>query len=216
MTHDLSAVLISPETANPAYTPEERKKFNDDETYLRQYRKEIEHENNARFVLNSRKESAGALNAIPRMKKIMKERLEKKPELAELLIPDWSVGCRRCESAFEEEKCNLISITDPEMIPVTPGVGYLEALCEPNVQVHATGILKIVSDGIITMDGVHHPTDILVCATGFDVSTRPHFEAVGRDGYVFTDEWAKSPKGYLSLAMRCMPNYFCEYVTTVK
>lgn len=55
----------------------------------------------------------------------------------------------------------------------------------------------------------YYSSDVLVCATGFDVSTRPHFDVVGRDGYTFTDEWAKSPKGYLTLAMSNMPNYFC-------
>ena len=68
----------------------------------------------------------------------------------------------------------------------------------------------------MTADGKHHPLDILVCATGFDVSTRPHFEVKGRDGYVFTDEWAKSPKGYLSLAMSYMPNYFREPLSAIK
>lgn len=91
---------------------------------------------------------------------------------------------------------------------MTPGVGYLEALCEPNVNVVTSPIVKIVKNGIVTKDGVLHDFDVLVCATGFDVSTRPHFDVVGRDGYVFTDEWAKSPKGYLSVAMSNMPNYF--------
>jgi len=116
----------------------------------------------------------------------MRARLAKKPELAEVLIPDWHVGCRR----------------------LTPGVGYLEALCEDHVNVVTSGIRYIDKTGIATADGKHHEVDIIVCATGFDVSTRPHFDVVGRDGYVFTDEWAKSPKGYMTLAMSNMPNYF--------
>ena len=54
--------------------------------------------------------------------------------------------------------------------------------------------------------------DVLICATGFDVSNRPHFDAKGKDGYVFTDEWAKSPRGYMTIAMDKMPNYFGEKI----
>ncbi|ORY90734.1 hypothetical protein BCR35DRAFT_323518 [Leucosporidium creatinivorum] len=185
-TLDPTAALVDPQTSNPAYTDAERKRFRDDPAYLARYRWEIEHENNARFTLTTRKDSEGAMAAIPKLAAIMKARLARKPELADLLIPDWHVGCRR----------------------LTPGVGYLEALCEDNVSVVTSSIQRVVAEGIITADGVLHPLDVLVCATGFDVSTRPHFDVVGRDGYVFTHEWAKSPKGYLTLAMSNMPNYF--------
>lgn len=97
-------------------------------------------------------------------------------------------------------------------IAVTPGVGYLEALCEDNVSVVTTGISRIVPEGIETSDGQIHPCDVLICATGFDVSTRPRFNVVGRDGHVFTDKWAKNPSGYLTLAMSNMPNYFSEQI----
>lgn len=94
---------------------------------------------------------------------------------------------------------------------VTPGVGYLEALCEDNVDVVTTGIERIVPEGIQTKDGKVHPCDVLICATGFDVSTRPHFDVVGRDGYIFTDDFAKAPKGYMTVTMSNMPNYFSTF-----
>lgn len=102
-------------------------------------------------------------------------------------------------------------LTSIVFILVTPGVGYLEALCEDNVSVVTSPIQKIVEHGIVTIDGDLHPCDILVCATGFDVSTRPHFEVEGRDGYTFSDEWASSPKGYLATTMSGMPNYFRKH-----
>lgn len=87
---------------------------------------------------------------------IMRARLAKKPELANLLVPDWHVGCRRREplpSAF-----SLFSNAEPFLrISVTPGVGYLEALCEDNVSVVTSSIQRVVADGIITADGVLHP-----------------------------------------------------------
>lgn len=94
---------------------------------------------------------------------------------------------------------------------MTPGVGYLEALCEDNVDVVTTGIQRIVPEGIQTKDGKVHACDVLICATGFDVSTRPHFDVVGRDGYVFTDDFAKAPKGYMTVTMSNMPNYFSTF-----
>jgi cation diffusion facilitator CzcD-associated flavoprotein CzcO len=88
-------VLVRRETANPAYSEDQRRRFRDDPEYLRKYRKEIEHENNARFAFTTFKDSAAAAEAIQRLTDIMKKRLERKPELAELLIPEWNVGCRR-------------------------------------------------------------------------------------------------------------------------
>lgn len=86
----------------------------------------------------------------------------------------------------------------------------MEALCEDNVDVVTTGIERILPEGIQTKDGQVHECDVLICATGFDVSTRPHFDVVGRNGHVFTDAFAKTPKGYLTLTMSGMPNYFSE------
>jgi hypothetical protein len=89
--------LINPETANPAYTEIERKRFHDDPQYLRQYRKEIEQENNFRYTSIHRKDSPAATQAVSVLSQIMRDRLNRKPELAELLIPEWHVGCRACK-----------------------------------------------------------------------------------------------------------------------
>ena len=50
---------------------------------------------NLRFLQTAYKGSPGAKMAFDRMKGIMEERLAGKPELREILIPDWAVGCRR-------------------------------------------------------------------------------------------------------------------------
>jgi hypothetical protein len=89
--------LIDPETSNPAYTEAEKKAFRNDGELLRRYRKRIEQENNGRFAGSTLKGSPGAEAAIVRLTAIMKKRLESKPALQELLIPEWHVGCRRCE-----------------------------------------------------------------------------------------------------------------------
>jgi hypothetical protein len=89
--------LIDPETSNPAYTEAEKKAFRNDGELLRRYRKRIEQENNGRFAGSTLKGSPGAEAAIVRLTAIMKKRLESKPALQELLIPEWHVGCRRCK-----------------------------------------------------------------------------------------------------------------------
>lgn len=74
----------------------------------------------------------------------MKQKLAKKPFIADKLIPGFPVACRR----------------------LTPGPGYLEALVEDNVDFVHVGIKKITPTGIETADGKHREYDTIVCATG--------------------------------------------------
>jgi cation diffusion facilitator CzcD-associated flavoprotein CzcO len=61
----------------------------------------------------------------------MRKKLLKKPEIMEALEPNWPPGCRR----------------------LTPGPGYLEALCEDNVNFINTKIKRFTKEGIETVDG---------------------------------------------------------------
>ncbi|KAL4977944.1 hypothetical protein BDW66DRAFT_165334 [Aspergillus desertorum] len=116
----------------------------------------------------------------------MKRRLRKKPELINDLLPTFAPACRR----------------------LTPGPGYLEALTDDKVDVISNPIVKIVEDGIVTEDGKHHPTDVVVCATGFDTTFTPRFPILGRDGVSLAKRWEETPESYLSLAVDGFPNYF--------
>lgn len=116
----------------------------------------------------------------------MKRRLEKKPELIEDLIPSFPPGCRR----------------------LTPGPGYLEALTDDKVDVIKSPIVKVDAEGIFTADGKHHPTDVLVCATGFDTTFIPRFPIIGRNGVSLAKRWERTPENYLSFAVDGFPNYF--------
>lgn len=52
-------------------------------------------------------------------------------------------------------------------------------------------------------------TCLVICATGFDVSFRPHYPTIGRNGVNLRDAWSVSlPESYLSVAAPHMPNYF--------
>lgn len=70
----------------------------------------------------------------------MRRSLAKKPELAELLVPSFGVGCRR----------------------ITPGPGYLEALCQDNVNVVQQRIVAADETGVIAGDGVHREVDAII------------------------------------------------------
>ncbi|KAI9745057.1 MAG: hypothetical protein M1818_001335 [Claussenomyces sp. TS43310] len=119
------------------------------------------------------------------MEKHMRDKLQD-PALEERMIPNWSVGCRR----------------------LTPGVKYLESLKKDNVRLVMSKIKEITPNGARCEDGQEYPFDVLICATGFDVSFRPRFPLLGLGGRNLQDIWREDAKGYLGLAAPDMPNYF--------
>jgi cation diffusion facilitator CzcD-associated flavoprotein CzcO len=121
-----------------------------------------------------------------RATKQMAEKLSHDPELCEKLIPKWELGCRR----------------------VTPGPGYLEAFTKSNCTLTNSPITAVTDTGVKTQDDEHFDCDVLVCATGFDVSHRPRYPIVGQDGVNLRDKWEFDPKSYLSVATDGFPNYF--------
>jgi len=116
----------------------------------------------------------------------MRERLSKKPEIADILTPSFGVGCRR----------------------LTPGPGYLEALVEPNVSFISDRIASITPTSVVLENGKDIEVDVLVCATGFNTSAPPAFEIYGKHGVSIADRFKPYPATYLSLAVDGFPNYF--------
>jgi len=119
----------------------------------------------------------------------MSSRLASRPDIYDALLPSFAPGCRR----------------------LTPGAGYLEALCEPNVAFITSGIARITPRGIETNDGKLHNLDVLACATGFKAGAPPPFPVIGRQGRNIADHWthAQFPRSYMSLATDGgFPNYF--------
>lgn len=83
---------------------------------------------------------------------------------------------------------------------MTPGVGYLEALCENHVEPIFSDIERIDATGIIS-GGEHRDYDIIICATGFDVSYGARFEFRGRDGAKLDAAFHAEPKSYLFVSI---------------
>ncbi|KAK2599056.1 hypothetical protein QQS21_005462 [Conoideocrella luteorostrata] len=167
-------------------TEEQHKIMREDPRKYLAYRKKIESELNSRFrfILNGSKEQADARAFA---EQAMRSKLGDREDIADILIPkDFAVGCRR----------------------PTPGNGYLEALCAGNVDVVNGDIVEITPRGIKTRDGTEHEFDVIVCATGFDVSWRPAYPCIGRNGVNMSEYWANVPNTYLSLGVANFPNYF--------
>lgn len=115
----------------------------------------------------------------------MRERMTGNHEMIEKFIPDWEIGCRR----------------------LTPGDGYLEALQKPNAAYVFEPIVRITEKGIQTADGREEEFDLIVAATGFDVSFVPHWKLKGRNGSDLSG-WKEDPKSYFGICPPGLPNFF--------
>jgi cation diffusion facilitator CzcD-associated flavoprotein CzcO len=125
---------------------------------------------------------------------IMREQLDNDSFLTKKMIPGFDLGCRR----------------------MTPGSGYLQSLRKGNVQVVAESVVKFTKDGLVDDSGTEHKVDVVVCATGFDISFTPHFEVTGRDGANIKEQFGENPKAYLSITAPNFPNMFCMFKTSLK
>ncbi|OAL38360.1 hypothetical protein AYO20_02419 [Fonsecaea nubica] len=173
--------------ANFNYTEEQKAEFAANPAKYLHYRKMVEEELNQRFkfIINGSAEQAEAL-AFARQE--MAKKLSGRKDLIEKMVPtNYAVGCRR----------------------PTPGNGYLECLTnDEKCEVTFSPIQEITEDSIITTDGKERKIDVLVCATGFDVSFRPRYPIVGQRGIDLRDAWKDQPYTYLSATVPDFPNYF--------
>lgn len=173
------------EDGNFVYTEEEKETWRKDpELYLR-YRKALEAGMQGGHII-TQKGSQAQVEARKAFDTEMRKKLEKKPDIAQHMLPDFPPLCKR----------------------LTPGPGYLEALTEDNVDVIATKISHITATGIQTTDGKHREVDAIVCATGFDTSFHGRFPVYGINGQKLQDRWRSVQSTYLSMTIDGFPNYF--------
>lgn len=170
------------------YPDEQRKSFEDPETYLA-FRKDLEDRYWRRFraMVRDSTENAGIRELFI---DVMKKRAAKKPELLDGLIPDFAPHCRR----------------------LTPGPGYLESLTEDNVELVKTPIKRITTTGIETVDGKLYDVDAIFCATGANTDLVPPFSIRAR-GVDLNEAWKPGgkwgfPYTYMGMATPGFPNLF--------
>lgn len=170
---------------NFEYTPEEIEAWTKDPASYLKYRKALEVGMQGNYALTHRGTKIHE-EATASFKEDMRKRLAKKTDIADHLIPDFPVLCKR----------------------LTPGPGYLEALSADNVNVIHDKISHVDETGVVTTDGRHRAVDTIVCATGFDTSFQGRFPIYGRGGVNLQDRYKVRPETYLSVCTDGFPNYF--------
>ena len=105
--------------------------------------------------------------------------------LREKITPAYSMGCKR------------IILSDD----------YHPTLARANVELITSSIREVHASSIVTADGVEHPVDAIILATGFHPIAVAD-PLVGRDGVALAARWAGRREAYLGTAVAGYPNYF--------
>ncbi|KAH6676226.1 hypothetical protein B0J14DRAFT_350711 [Halenospora varia] len=166
----------------PNYYAEELLKSFEDPDKYHAFRKALETKFYGRFgtIIKGSEQNAGLREDFI---KLMGERLKKKPELLELIVPDFPPNCRR----------------------LTPGPGYLEALTEDNVSFIRTPISHFTKEGIVTNDGIERKVDAIICSTGANIDMLPPFPIIA-NGKDIREAWQPDPITYIGVATPSFPN----------
>jgi 4-hydroxyacetophenone monooxygenase len=108
-----------------------------------------------------------------------------------------------------------------KVIPDYPATGkrtlqdngsWLRTLTRDNVELVRTPIARIEPAAVVAADGIRHPADVLIYATGFRVNDMvSSFDVFGRSGTELKDWWAGRPAAYLGITVPDFPNFFMLY-----
>ncbi|MCX6394919.1 MAG: NAD(P)/FAD-dependent oxidoreductase [Propionibacteriales bacterium] len=115
------------------------------------------------------------------------------PETRAKLTPAYGVGCKR--PSFHN--------------------GYLATFNRENVHLETEAIDEITPTGIRTRDGVEHPLDVLVLATGFkgvESDNIPTYDLVGESGETLGEFWDRNrAQAYQGVSVPGFPNFFTVF-----
>ncbi|KAK1531951.1 hypothetical protein CPAR01_11600 [Colletotrichum paranaense] len=159
----------------------------DVEKYLK-FRKALEAKLFSRFggIFKDGPQNAAAEDYI---KELMRVRLGADSKLADEIIPEFPIGCRR----------------------LTPGPGYLEALTAENVNYITDRISEFTETGIRTVDDTLREVDAVICSTGHDITFSTQFPVVYK-GLDLQRAWRPGgkpgfPDTYLGMLAPEVPNF---------
>jgi len=112
------------------------------------------------------------------------------PTLFEKAWPDYPIGCKR-----------VLFVND-----------YLPALARPNASLETTGIERITSTGVRTVDGVDHEFDVLIWGTGFTATDfLAPLKITGLGDVDLRASWSEGARAYLGISVPDFPNLFIMY-----
>ncbi|QQS15130.1 MAG: NAD(P)/FAD-dependent oxidoreductase [Rhodospirillales bacterium] len=90
---------------------------------------------------------------------------------------------------------------------------WYRMLKRPNVDLVTAPIARVTADAVVTTDGVAHPADVIVFATGFQAGRMLWpMDIRGRGGVSLRDLWGDDdPRAHLGMTVPGFPNFFIVY-----
>lgn len=125
--------------------------------------------------------------------KYIESKVGDRPDLIEKLVPAYAPMARR----------------------LVLDAGWYESLLHDHVELVTDAIAEVRERSIVTTDGKDRPIDLIIAATGFDLS-KYAFPAVyrGAAGRTLEETWERiggGPRAYLGTAVPDFPNFFMLY-----
>jgi len=110
--------------------------------------------------------------------------------LIETATRDYALGCKR----------------------VLLTMDWYPTLRRPNVEVSTSPVREVVTDGVVTEDGMRHEVDTIIFGTGFTATEfLAPMEVFGRDGVSIRDVWKDGAEAFLGMTVPAFPNLFILY-----
>jgi 4-hydroxyacetophenone monooxygenase len=111
------------------------------------------------------------------------------------------------------ERDDLIAKCVPDYPPYGKRIlldnGWYEMLRKPNVELVTQAVERIEPEGVRLTDGSVAQADLLVFATGFDLSRNAsRIDIRGRGGVALADTWANGIGAHLGITVPSFPNFF--------
>lgn len=109
-------------------------------------------------------------------------------ELRRKLTPNYRLGCKR------------VLISDD----------YYPTLQLPNVTLETSAVARVEPASVISAEGRRFPAEVIVFATGFEVTNRQNdpMEVFGRGGMRLKDAWKDGAEAHLGITVAGFPNWF--------
>ncbi|MCZ4498122.1 MAG: 4-hydroxyacetophenone monooxygenase, partial [Marmoricola sp.] len=108
-----------------------------------------------------------------------------------------------------------------KVVPTYPPTGkrtlqdngsWLRTLTRDHVSLVRSGVSRLTATGVVDDDGVEHPADVVVWATGFRANDYlAPMRVTGRDGLDLHESWGTRPRAHLGITVPGFPNFFMLY-----
>jgi 4-hydroxyacetophenone monooxygenase len=91
--------------------------------------------------------------------------------------------------------------------------GWFETIRRDDVELVTDAVSVIRERSIVSSDGMEHPADVIVLATGFKaLDPLGRVEIRGRDGRLLSDLWGDDDaRAHVGVSIPGFPNFFCLY-----